>query len=136
MAWRNHLVTLDPELTTQPAMGSRYKRERNVKLLNGLFTLNGGGAARTYQNAIQEKLSDPLHRDPQALIRASRIQASIAGRSRGNIRPAAPGQVAWKAGYWQAQHKHAAQGPYTMGAMEKQSVWYRISDALGALGSK
>lgn len=63
-----------------------------------------------------------------------RNEASIAGRARGYIRPAAPGQVKWKNSYWNQQRTRATRqtaiGPYTMGNMNKQSIMYHLSASI------
>lgn len=138
MAWRNHLSVGDPLLRTNPAFGSRYKIERNRRLTFSVMTLNYGTDKIGSGQKVQEALSDPLHRDPRSVLYAGRVEASIMGRARGQIRPAAPGQVTWKNSYWLQQRTRATRqtaiGPYIQGSLEKQSILYRISDTLSNLG--
>jgi hypothetical protein len=134
MAWRNHLAVGDPLLRTNPAYGSQYKIQRNRAIVQGMIRLNGGRMAQYRVQSLSEDSNDPLRRDPRLMYQRTREEMSIAGRSRGRIRPAAPGQVTWKNSYWAAQNKRAAQGPFTMGGLEKQSILYRISGALSKLG--
>lgn len=138
MAWRNHLVESSPNTNVHPAFGSQAKIMRNVKITQQIVTLNQGGMSRTWRgNALSEASSDPLRRDPRIIVARRREEASIFGRSRGVMRPAAPGQVAWKNSYWIQQRTRATRptaiGPYTQGSLEKQSVLYRISDGLSSL---
>ncbi len=134
MSWRNHLAIGDPLLRTNPAFGSEYKRQRNIAITKGIINLNGGRMAQYRMQSVSEDSSDPLHRDVRLMYQRTREEMSIAGRSRGFIRAAAPGQVTWKNSYWAAQRNIKPQGPFTMGSLEKQSVLYRISGALSKLG--
>lgn len=134
MAWRNHLVESSPNTNVHPAFGSAYKIQRNRAITQGIINLNQGRMAQYRMQSLSEDSSDPLRRDPRLMYQRTREEMSIAGRSRGLIRPAAPGQVTWKNSYWMAQRSKRPIGPFTMGAMEKQSVLYRISDAFSALG--
>ena len=83
-----------------------------------------------------ETTNDPHKRPPAYIIARGREEMSIAGRTRGNIRPAAPAQVKWKNAYWLAQRPPKRQpiGPFTQGSLEKQSILYRISDTFSRLG--
>ena len=115
-----------------PAFGSVPKVARNRALTASIMKLNYGMAsARTGRNPV-ETTNDPLKRKPQDILFAARVEASIAGRMRGNISPRAPGQVKWKYPYWAVQRPPARQpiGPFTQGSLEKQSILYRMSDAL------
>lgn len=138
MGWRNHLAVGDPLLRTNPAFGSQYKIMRNRAITSGVMKMNYGVDKIGSGVKVQETLSDPLHRDPRSIIYAARVEASIAGRARGHIRPAAPGQVTWKNSYWLQQRTRATRptaiGPYIQGSLQKQSILYRISDTLSNLG--
>jgi hypothetical protein len=138
MAWRNHLVESSPNTNMHPAFGSKYKIERNVAITTGVFRLNGGPMAHYRVQSLSEDSNDPLRRNPHLMYLRTREEFSNAGRMRGKIRPAAPGQVTWKNSYWLQQRTRATRptriGPYTQGSLEKQSILYRISDAFSALG--
>lgn len=139
MAWRDHLVELSPNTNVHPAFGSQAKIFRNRRITQGIITLNQGALARSWRgNAMLQASNDPMRRDPRLIIQRRREEMSIAGRSRGIMRPAAPGQVAWKNSYWLQQRTRATRptkiGPYVQGSLPKQSILYRISDGLSALG--
>jgi hypothetical protein len=138
MAWRNHLVESSQNTRVYPAQGSAYKRKRNVANVAALVNMNAGRMAQYRMQSLSEDSSDPLRRDPRLVYQRTREEMSPFGRSRGAMRPAAPGQVAWKNSYWMQQRTRATRqtsiGPYTQGSLEKQSVLYRISGALSKLG--
>lgn len=135
MAWREHQdnALFSANTNYHPAFGVIPKVERNRRLTSSIMRLNYGmSTARTGRQAI-ETTNDPLKRKPEDILFAARVEASIAGRMRGNISPRAPGQVKWKYPYWAAQRPPVRQpiGPFTQGSLERQSILYRMSDALG-----
>lgn len=137
MAWRNHLVRSSPNTNVHPAFGSERKIRRNVGLSYSIINLNQGAMGRIALQNLSENSNDPLKRDPRELYQLERNEYSIAGRSHGAMRPAAPGQVAWKNSYWLQQRTRATRqttiGPYTQSSLPKQSILYRISDALSGI---
>jgi hypothetical protein len=140
MAWRNHLVRSSPNTNVHPAFGSERKRERNVSLVYSLINLNQAAMMRIRIQNLSENSNDPLKRNPDDLYQLERNEYSIAGRTHGAIRAAAPGQVAWKNSYWLQQRTRATRqtaiGPYTQSSLPKQSILYRISDALSGINKR
>lgn len=141
--WRQHANTMlsqsaafSQNTNAHPAFGNIYKIERNRALTASVMNLNYGIWHIGQGVKPIETTNDPHRRKPEEIIKRGREEMSIAGRSRGFIRSAAPGQVAWKYPYWVAQRPPVRQpiGPFTMGSLEKQSIWYRISGTLGRLG--
>lgn len=139
MAWRQHTAAarLSPDTNVHPAFGNAHKIERNRMLTSSIMKLNYGIWHIGQGEKPIETTNDPLKRKPDYIIARGREEMSIAGRTRGNIRPAAPGQVQWKNPYYRAQRPPARTpiGPFTQGSLEKQSILYRISDAFTKLGS-
>lgn len=126
-----------------PAFGMDYKVKRNRNIVNGQLSVASqtwGIHGKEPFGNIQEKLSDPLHRDPNLLQQLARNESSIAGRSRAYIRPAAPQQVTWKNNYWVLQRTRGRRGttigPYgTVSSRQPaQSVMSRIGTFLGLQG--
>src|SRR5258706_8983916 len=140
MAWRNHLVLSSPNTNVHPAFGSERKRERNVRLSYSILNLNQRRMAQYRLQSLSEDSNDPLRRDPRDMYQLTRNEMSIAGRAHGAIRAAAPGQVAWKNSYWLRERTRATRqtkiGPYTQASLPKQSVLYRISDALSGINRR
>jgi len=138
MAWRQHspAAILSQNTNVHPAFGNMHKIERNRMLTRSIMHLNYGIWHIGQGEKPIETLNDPLHRNPDYIIRRGREEMSIAGRTRGHIRPAAPGQVKWKNPYWRAQRPPVRQpiGPFTQGSLEKQSILYRMSSSLAKLG--
>jgi len=141
-----HGAMYSSDTNVHPAFGMRYKVERNRNVVQsvvaqtwGLHSYKGPNGADVF-GEVQEKLNDPLHRDPAYILQRAREQSSIAGRSRGNIRPAAPQQVTWKNPYWVLQRTRGARGttigPYgtTAQKLTQQSVLSRISGFLSGTG--
>jgi hypothetical protein len=124
-----------PNTNTHPAFGNVFKVERNRALTRSIMRLNYG--VWTIGQGVKpiETFADPRRRKPQDIIRRGREEMSIAGRSRGAIRAAAPGQVAWKYPYWTAQRPPVRQpiGPFVQGSLERQSIWYRMSGFLSRM---
>lgn len=138
MAWRQHAEAerFWPNTNVYPAQGNAHKIERNVKLTSSIMKLNFGIWHIGQGEKPLETTNDPLKRPPAYIIARGREEMSIAGRMRGNIRPAAPGQVLWKNPYYRAQRPPVITpiGPYTQGSLEKQSILYRISSTFSKLG--
>lgn len=136
--WRQHSprAEFSPDTNVHPAFGNQFKVERNRRLTGSIMRLNYG--VWTIGQGIKpiETTNDPLKRKPELIIARGREEMSIAGRTRGAIRPAAPGQVAWKNPYWRAQRPPTRKpiGPFTQGSLEKQSIMYRMSTTLSKLG--
>lgn len=125
-----------PNTNLYPAFGNEHKIQRNRALTSSVMRLNYGMDKIGRGEKPQETTNDPLKRKPEYIVQQARQEASIAGRLRGRIRPAAPGQVKWKNAYWLAQRPPVRQpiGPFVQGSLEKQSILYRISDALSNIG--
>ena len=134
MAWRNHLVRSSPNTNVHPAFGSERKIIRNVGISYSIINLNQRRMAQYRIQSLSEDSNDPLKRNPADVYQLTRNEMSIAGRSHGAIRPAAPGQVAWKNSYWLRERTRATRqtkiGPYTQASLPRQSILYRLSDAL------
>lgn len=120
-----------PQTNMLVVYGSAYKVERNRRRIGQIFRYNA--LPMTSGIKFQETMSDPLHRKPEEIIRRARLEASVAGRSRGFIRPAAPGQVTWKYPYWNVQKNVKPIGPYNQAV--KQSILQRISTTLASIGA-
>lgn len=142
MAWRQHANTMmsqgaafSQNTNVHPAFGNVFKIERNRRLTASIMNLNYGVWHIGQGLKPIETSNDPLHRKPADIIQRSREEMSIAGRTRGFIRPAAPGQVKWKYPYWTAQRPPVRQpiGPFVQGSLEKQSILYRLSSTLSRL---
>lgn len=129
-------AAFSPNTNVYPAFGNRYKIERNRALTSSLMKLNYGKDKIGSGEKPLETTNDPLRRRPEAIIAAGRAEMSIAGRARGHIRAAAPGQVQWKNPYYRAQRPPTRQpiGPFTQGSLEKQSILYRLSGAFARMG--
>ncbi len=138
MAWRQHAqaAILSRNTNVYPAFGNEFKVKRNRMLTSSIMKLNYGIWHIGQGEKPIETLNDPHHRKPEYIIARGREEMSIAGRTRGNIRPAAPGQVRWKNPYWRAQRPPVRQpiGPFVQASLEKQSILYRISDTFSRLG--
>ena len=139
--WRNYTqhspaIVLSRNTNVYPAFGNQHKIERNRRLTSSIMKLNFGMWHIGQGEKPIETTNDPLHRKPELIIRRGREEMSVAGRSRGFIRPAAPGQVKWKYPYLIAQRPPARPpiGPFTQGSLEKQSILYRISTTFSNLG--
>lgn len=131
-----------------PAFGMSYKIKRNRSITVGTTSV----ASQTWGihsrklginvfGDIQNKLSDPLHRDPQLLLVRARQESSIAGRSRAMMRPAAPQQVNWKNSYWIQERTRGRRGttigPYgqTSSKLPAQSMLSRVNNYFTGGGS-
>lgn len=134
---------LSQNTNVHPAFGMDYKIARNRHIVNGPTSVAShtwGLHGREPFGDIQEKLSDPLHRDVRVILQNARNEASIFGRSRAMIRPAAPQQVTWKNNYWVLQRTRGRRGttigPYGLvsGRQPPQSVGSRIGAFLGLQG--
>jgi hypothetical protein len=138
MSWRQHsgLAEYSPNTNVHPAFGSRFKLERNRRLTSAVMNLNYGIWHIGQGVKPIETTNDPLQRKPEYVVARGREEMSIAGRSRGHIRPAAPGQVQWKNAYYRAQRPPVRRpiGPFVQGSLEKQSILYRLSDTFAKLG--
>lgn len=138
MAWRQHsqLAEFSQNTNIHPAFGSQFKIERNRKLTGSIMRLNYGIWHIGQGEKPIETTNDPLKRKPEYIIARGREEMSIAGRTRGHIRPAAPGQVTWKNPYWRAQRPPVRKpiGPFTQGSLPQQSILARMSTSLSKLG--
>lgn len=136
--WREHQqsAAFSANTNVHPAFGNVHKIERNRRLTASIMNLNYGKWTIGQGEKPIETTNDPRQRKPAEIIAYNRIEASIAGRTRGRIEPRAPGQVLWKNPYWRAQRPPAKQpiGPFTMGSLEKQSILYRISQSFQNMG--
>ena len=136
--WRQHsnLAEYSPNTNVHPAFGSRFKVERNRKLTSSIMRLNYGIWHIGQGEKPIETTNDPNRRPPALVIERGREEMSIAGRMRGNIRPAAPGLVTWKNPYWVSQRPPVRQpiGPFTQGSLTQQSILYRLSTSFAKLG--
>ncbi len=130
---------LSQNTNVHPAFGMDYKVKRNVAIISGpssVWSHTWGIHGQEPFGNIQQKLSDPLHRDPKLLHQLARNESSIAGRSRAMIRPAAPQQVTWKNNYWILQRTRGRRGttigPYgTVSSRQPaQSIGSRINSFL------
>lgn len=139
---------LSNNTNVHPAFGMDYKIARNRAITVGTTSV----AAQTWGyhstkkginvfGNIQNKLSDPLHRDPQDILILARREASIMGRSRGIMRPAAPQQVSWKNQYWILERTRGRRGttigPYGQVSQKlpSQSILARIRSSFVPGGS-
>jgi len=113
----------------QIVFGNSAKVARNRKITSGLFRLNA--MPMTSGEKYSETASDPLHRKGRDIIALSRQQASIYGRDRAHIRPAAPAQVSWKNAYTLSAKTKRPIGPYDQ--QIQKSVLQRISSGLSSL---
>jgi hypothetical protein len=113
-----------------PAFGVQPKIERNRRLVQSVYRQTQG--YMLIGDRSNEAQSDPLHRGYQQIHLMGRQEASIMGRARAHIRPAAPGQVTWKNSYYRAQRPPNRQpiGPFTQGSLESQSILYRVNSFL------
>ncbi len=140
MAWRQHSqhAILSQNTNMHPAFGNEHKIERNRKLTSSIMKLNYGVWHIEQGEKPIETMNDPHARPPEYIIARGREEMSIAGRMRGHIRPAAPGQVKWKNPYWRQQKPpvKGVIGPFTQGSLEKQSILYRISTTFSKLGGQ
>lgn len=138
MAWRQHAqaAILSNNTNVHPAFGNEFKVKRNRALTSSIMKLNYGMWHIGQGEKPIETTNDPLKRKPEYIIARGREEMSIAGRTRGRIRPAAPAQVKWKNSYYRAQRPPVRQpiGPFTQGSLEKQSILYRMSTAFSKLG--
>lgn len=124
-----------------PAFGYDYKIKRNRAVVSSVINQTWGYHAQKHDvwvfGDVQNKLSDPRHRDPNYLLRRAREEGSIAGRSRAYIRPAPKEVVVWKNGYWLVQRTRGLRptslGPYgtVSSKQQPQSMLSRISGILG-----
>ncbi len=132
--WRAYAQSpeaFSPNTNMHPAFGVQAKIERNRRLTASIMQLNYGKWHIGQGEKPIETTNDPLGRPPGLIIQRGREEMSIAGRTRGRIRPAAPGQVKWKYPYWGVQRPPARQpiGPFVMGSLPDQSILNRISGA-------
>ena len=129
-------AAFSPNTNVHPAFGNLDKIKRNRILTSSVMRVNYGLWHIGQGEKPIETTNDPLKRKPEYIIARGREEMSIAGRSRGVIRSAAPGQVKWKYPYWSVQRPPARQpiGPFTQGSLEKQSILYRISDTFNKMG--
>jgi hypothetical protein len=138
--WRDHThqsnAGFSANTNVHPAFGNLDKVHRNRKLTASVMRLNYGIWHIGQGEKPIETTNDPRKRRPELIIQRSREEMSIAGRTRGVIRAAAPGQVKWKYPYWSVQRPPARPpiGPFTQGSLEKQSILYRISSSLSKMG--
>lgn len=136
--WRQHSQNsiLSQNTNVHPAFGSLHKIERNRRLTGSIMRLNYGMWTIGQGEKPIETTNDPFKRPPGYIIARGREEMSIAGRTRGHIRPAAPGQVQWKNPYWRAQRPPIRKpiGPFTQGSLQQQSIMYRMSTSLSKLG--
>jgi hypothetical protein len=138
MAWRMHQqnAAFSANLNVHPAFGNLDKVKRNRILTSSVMKINYGKWHIGQGEKPLETTNDPLKRTPEHIIARGREEMSIAGRMRGNIRPANPALVNWKYPYYRATRPpniHVI-GPFTQGSLEQQSILYRMSDAIGKLG--
>jgi hypothetical protein len=110
-----------------PAFGAEPKIQRNRRLVQSVYHQTQGYAL--VRNRTNETMSDPLHRHPDYILQKFREETSVSYRSRGTIRPAAPGLVTWKNQFWTMQRPPALPviGPFTQGQLEQQSILSRIN---------
>ena len=138
MAWRQHAqaAILSQNTNVHPAFGNEFKVQRNRALTSSIMKLNYGKWHIGQGIKPIETTNDPHKRKPDYIIARGREEMSIAGRTRGHIRAAAPGQVQWKNPYYRAQRPPVRRpiGPFTQGSLEKQSILYRLSDTFAKLG--
>lgn len=140
MSWRDHThqdsATFSANTNVHPAFGNLHKVQRNRALTGSVMRINYGIWHIGQGEKPIETTNDPRKRKPEDIIARGREEMSIAGRTRGVIRPAAPGQVNWKYPYWSVQRPPARRpiGPFTQGSLEKQSILYRISTSLSNMG--
>ncbi len=138
MSFRQHsrLAEYSSNTNVYPAFGSAHKIERNRKLTGSLMRLNYGMWHIGQGEKPIETTNDPLKRPPEYIIARGREEISNAGRMRGNIRAAAPQQVAWKNSFWLAEKPPYRQpiGPFVQGSLERQSIMYRISNFFNQMG--
>lgn len=113
----------------QIVFGNSAKVARNRKITGGMFRLNA--LPMTSGEKYSETASDPLHRKGRDVMAIARTNASVYGRDRAHIRPAAPQQVAWKNSYTLAAMTKRPVGPYDQ--QIQKSVLQRISAGLSAL---
>lgn len=136
--WRQHSqnIMLSQNTNVYPAFGNFHKIERNRRLTGSIMRLNYGIWTIGQGEKPIETSNDPLKRPPGYIIARGREEMSIAGRTRGHIRPAAPGQVQWKNPYWRAQRPPVRKpiGPFTQASLQQQSIMYRMSTSLSKLG--
>ena len=125
----------------RPSFGMAYKIKRNVRITVGpvsvasqTWGLHSSKLGLNVFGDIQTKLSDPLHRNPQDLLIKARQESSIAGRSRGYMRPAAPQQVNWKNTYWIQERTRGRRGT-TIGPYGQASSKLTSQSALSRVGS-
>ena len=128
--WSSPPTVYAPGTNMQVVFGNSDKMQRSRRRIGGLFTLN----ARPMQSGEKylETTSDPLHRPGKDIMQIARTNASIAGASRGHIRPAAPQQVKWKNAYTLAAKTAAPIGP--LNNQINQSILQRISSGLSMFG--
>ena len=125
---------LSQNTNVHPAFGVVPKIERNVGIVHTVFRNTAGVMLRG--DRMNEVMNDPLHR-PYPLIKLRyREEASIRGRDRGIIRPAAPQQVTWKNAYWRFQRPpyRSPIGPFTQGQLQSQSILYRVNQFMRGEG--
>jgi hypothetical protein len=116
------------DTNVHPAFGVVPKLERNRQLVQSVYAQTQG-LMLSATGRTSETMSDPLHRPPKYILQEFRVESSNAGRARGFIRPAAPGQVQWKNAYWRVQRPpyRTPIGPFTHGQLEQQSIIQRMS---------
>lgn len=136
--WRAHqgAETFSTNTNVHPAFGNAHKIERNRRLTGSIMRLNYGVWHIGQGEKPIETTNDPLKRPPRYIIERGREEMSIAGRMRGNMRPANAALVQWKNPYYRAERPPvlAPIGPYTMGSLQKQSILYRLSNTFAKLG--
>src|SRR5258708_76397 len=136
-----HGAVFSDNTNVHPAFGYEYKIKRNRAVVSSIVNQTWGYHSQKHGpwvfGEVQNKLSDPLHRDPNYLLRRAREEGSIAGRSRAYIRPAPAEAVVWKNGYWLVQRTRGSRpssiGPYgtVSSRQQPQSVLTRIQGWVG-----
>jgi hypothetical protein len=138
MAWRQHsqAAMYSQNTNVHPAFGNEWKVKRNVALTKSIMKLNYGVWHIGQGEKPIETTNDPHKRTPEYIIARGREEMSNAGRMRGNIRAAAPGQVLWKNGYYRAQRPpvRVPIGPFVQGSLPQQSIFNRLSSTFAKLG--
>lgn len=124
------------DTNVHPSFGVTPKIHRNKIETHSVYVQTQG--YMLIGDRLSETMSDPLHRPPRYVLQRAREEGSIAGRSRGMIRSAAPGQVTWKNPYWRTQRPPyiPVQGPFTHGQLQDQSILQRINGFLGGSASR
>lgn len=127
MARAHSQATFADNTNVHPAFGVRAKIERNRNVVKSVYRQTQG--YMLIGDRTNETMSDPLHRDPRMILQNFRNETSVSYRSRGMIRPAAPGQVTWKNAYWRYQRPPYRQPmpPFTLSQLPQQSILQRVN---------